>query len=212
MKRFFLEVISCIVNIVHLFYQPRIEAILNHISKVVRGLWYRREFNGAGKNVLIGKSLFLKGGQHIIIGDDLFIDNYCTLTAWDSYGAERFCPEIVIGDKCHIGEYNHITATNKIIIGEGLLTGRWVTITDNSHGKTDYTSMQKPPIKRGIYSKGPVIIGKNVWIGDKATILPGVTIGDGVIVAANAVVTKDIPPYCVVAGNPAIIKSNNTNL
>lgn len=78
-------------------------------------------------------------------------------------------------------------------------------ITDNSHGETDYDSLKMPPIKRPITSKGPVIIGNNVWIGDKATILPGVTIGDGSVIAANAVVTKDVPPYSVVGGNPAIV-------
>ena len=59
-------------------------------------------------------------------------------------------------------------------------------------------------------SKGPVIIGDNVWIGDKATILGGVTIGESVIIAANSVVTKDVPPYSVVAGIPAkVIKKMN---
>ena len=50
-----------------------------------------------------------------------------------------------------------------------------------------------------------VVIGENVWIGDKATILPGVSIGDGAVIGANAVVTKDVPPYSVVVGNPAKI-------
>ena len=60
-------------------------------------------------------------------------------------------------------------------------------------------------------SKGDVIIGKNVWIGDKVTILPNVKIGDGVVIGANSVVTKDIPPCSVVAGNPAkIIKHQKT--
>lgn len=58
-------------------------------------------------------------------------------------------------------------------------------------------------------SKGPVIIGKNVWIGDKATILPGVTIGEGAVIAANSVVSKNVPPFSVVGGIPArIIKQN----
>ena len=48
-----------------------------------------------------------------------------------------------------------------------------------------------------------VIIGNNVWLGDKVAVLSGVQIGDGVVVAANAVVTKDIPPYCLAAGVPA---------
>ena len=56
----------------------------------------------------------------------------------------------------------------------------------------------------GILSqKGPVVIGNNVWLADKVSVMPGVTIGDGAIVAANAVVTKDVPPYALVAGIPA---------
>lgn len=113
-----------------------------------------------------------------------------------------------IGEECHFGAFNHITCTNKIQIGNRLLTGKWVTITDNSHGTTDLDSLHIDPIKRPIYSKGPVIIGDNVWIGDKATILPGVTIGDGAVIAANAIVTKDVPAYCVAAGNPARIIKN----
>ena len=90
-------------------------------------------------------------------------------------------------------------------MGNGVLTGRWVTITDNSHGETDYETLKMQPILRKLYSKGAVKIGDNVWIGDKVTILPNVTIGNGAIIAANAVVTRDIPPYSIVAGNPARI-------
>lgn len=117
-------------------------------------------------------------------------------------GGESF---LKIGSHCSFGAFNHITCANKVIIGDYCLTGKWVTITDNSHGETDYDSLCMPPGKRPVTSKGPVIIGTNVWIGDKATILPGVTIGDGVVVAANAVVTKDVPAYSVVGGNPARI-------
>lgn len=65
-----------------------------------------------------------------------------------------------------------------------------------------------PPthMKRKCISKGIVQIGNKVWIGDKVTILPNVRIGDGAIIAANSVVTKDVPSYSVVAGNPATIK------
>ena len=115
---------------------------------------------------------------------------------------QKLHPELTIGSCCYFGAYNHITCANKIVIGDDLLTGKWVTITDNSHGATDYDSLQVEPIRRPIESKGPVNIGNNVWIGDKATILPGVTIGDGAVIAANCVVTKDVPACCVVAGNP----------
>ena len=56
-----------------------------------------------------------------------------------------------------------------------------------------------------MYSKGPVIIQDNVWIGEKATILPGVTIGEGAIIGANSVVTKDVPAKSLVVGCPAKI-------
>ena len=98
-------------------------------------------------------------------------------------------------------EYNHITSINEIIIGDNLLCGRWVTISDNSHGQTDSESLQLSPIERNLYSKGPVRIGRNVWIGDKATILPNVSIGDGAVIGANTVVTKDVPAYHVAVGN-----------
>ena len=68
-----------------------------------------------------------------------------------------------------------------------------MTITDNSHGQTDEKTLNTPPGKRPLVSKSDgVIIGNNVWIGEKATILPGVHIGDSVVIAANSVVTKDI--------------------
>ena len=94
-------------------------------------------------------------------------------------------------------------------IGDYCLTGKWVTITDKSHGETDRDSLLMSPAKRSTTAKGPVVIGDNVWIGDKATILPGVTIGDGAVIAANAVVTKDVPKYSVVGGNPARILKKN---
>lgn len=149
--------------------------------------------------------------QNISIGEGCSFGDWIFLTAWDCYtivedghkDTQVFSPDITIGNNCNFGAYNHITCINKVIIGDGVLTGKWVTVTDNSHGATDFESLQMRPAERKLFSKGPVVIGRNVWIGDKATILPGVTIGEGAVVAANAVVSKDVPAYCVVAGNPA---------
>lgn len=151
------------------------------------------------------------GGQYMHIGDGTGFCDGVYLTAWDKFlcivdGQEteqHFTPSLTIGKKCNFGAHNHITCINEITIGDNLLTGKWITITDNSHGTTDVETLKIDPIKRPLYSKGPVVIGNNVWIGDKATILPGVTIGDGAVIAANAVVTKDVEPYTVVGGNPA---------
>lgn len=178
--------------------------IRNKIDRL-RSQWLRSQFKNCAKSARIEHLGLLEGAQYISLGENTDIQQYTYLTAWDKCGDITFTPEINIGSDCHIGAFNHITCVNKIVIGDGFVSGKWVTITDNSHGNTELETLQMPVSKRPIVSKGPVIIGKNVWIGDKTTILPGVTIGDGVVIGANSVVTKDIPPYCVVGGNPAKI-------
>ena len=174
-------------------------------------------FKNSPRHVNFGIIGQIRCPECICIGENTGFGNWIFLTAWDTFHCvedgketiQRLQPDMQIGEECHFGAFNHLTCTNKIHIGNKLLTGKWVTITDNSHGTTDLGSLQLDPIKRPIYSKGPVMIGDNVWIGDKATILPGVTIGDGAVIAANSVVTKDVPAYCVAAGNPARIIRNN---
>lgn len=89
------------------------------------------------------------------------------------------------------------------MIGNNVLTGPDVLITDNAHGEAKRKWMDIHPSFRPLYSKGEVVIGDNVWIGQGAMIMPGVHIGDGAIIAANSVVTQDVPAYCVAAGVPA---------
>lgn len=112
-------------------------------------------------------------------------------------------PLIVIGNNCSFGDRIHITSINSISIGESLLTGRDVMITDNSHGNIKKEELSLSPLMRNLYSKGRINIGNNVWMGDKVTILPGVTLGNGCIVGANSVVTKSFPDNSIIAGNPA---------
>lgn len=176
----------------------------------MRSFWILLDFPFKGEKVFIGKNFHCIGKKYINLGDRVVFGNNCVLTAYYKHWKECFTPSIVIGNCCNFGEYNHITCTNKITIGKSLLTGRWVTITDNSHGKTDFEHLLLPPLERPIISKGAVTIGDNVWIGDKATILPGVHIGDGAVIAANTVVTKDVPAYVVVAGNPGVVVKQAT--
>ena len=131
--------------------------------------------------------------------------SHCVIETCPVNGHEA---ELKIGNNVSLGEYSHITCANKVTIGNSVLTGRFVLITDNSHGNSTKDSADIAPLAREIHSNGPVCIGDNVWIGDKVTILPNVTIGKGCIIAANAVVTKDIPEYSVAAGVPAkVIKT-----
>lgn len=147
----------------------------------------------------------LLGEKYISIGKGTNIEKDIILTAWDKYETDRFTPSITIGDNCSIGEHAHITSCHQIVIGNGVLTGRYVYISDNSHGNSSKEESEIPPSKRKLHVKGPVIIEDNVWIGERACILSGVRIGKGAIIAANAVVTHDVPEATIVGGVPAKI-------
>lgn len=175
--------------------------------------WISREFKTFGEESYI-QPVFsnLLGAKYISIGKKCYIASGVQLTAWDSYREQTFIPEIVLGDNCSIGEDSHITAINSIRLGNNVRMGKKILITDNAHGASELCLLDIAPNHRPLISKGSVIIEDNVWIGEKSSIMPGVHIGKGVIVAANSVVTKDIPPYCIVAGVPAkIIKEFRTS-
>lgn len=183
---------------------------LKDIHDILYTMWIRNFIGHVGHHTRINYpcSLSGEGQKQISIGRETFIQGHCILGCWEKYGEQTFTPSITIGDHCNIGEYNHLTACNQIKIGNGLLTGRYVYIGDNAHGGLSWEEAAIPPEDRPLCSKGEIVIGNNVWIGDKATILGGVTIGDNVIVGANSVVTHDVPSHCVVAGMPAkVVKS-----
>jgi len=170
--------------------------------------WLSRKFKHYGKRTFIYSPCCLWGEQYISIGDRSSVGKNAALTAWDHYGAESFSPQITIGNNVSIGVSSHITAINRIEIGDNVLTGKHITITDNSHGKCDLSSFNLPPAARPLHSAGPVVIEAGVWLGDKVTILPNVRIGKNAVIGANSVVTKDIPANCVAGGIPAkVIKS-----
>ena len=192
-----------------------------HFIEWFRTVIYKYKFMHWGEGSKIGKILSIHGEKYIAVGNNSGFGDYISLTAWDKRkysdtsntdSEEFYKPSIIIGSNCTFGAFNNITCINRIQIGDGFLSGKWVTITDNSHGDTNVEDLSIKPLSRKMVSKGMVIIGKNVWVGDKVTILPNVKIGDGVVVAANSVVTRDIPAFCVVGGNPAKIIKCNTNI
>ncbi|MEP6803971.1 MAG: acyltransferase [Flavobacterium sp.] len=109
--------------------------------------------------------------------------------------------ELIIGDGSSIGNFNHIYATESIIIGENVLTADKVYISDNLH---DYQDINIPIINQPIKQIGTVIIGDGTWIGENVCVI-GVKIGKNCVIGANSVVTKNIPDYCVVVGSPSYI-------
>lgn len=113
---------------------------------------------------------------------------------------------IEFGKHIQLNDHVHIASIERVCIGDHTLIASRVFISDHNHGDFNGTSIENapevPPAQRPLHAK-PVHIGKNVWIGESACVLPGVTIGDGAVIGAGAVVTRDIPARCVAAGNPA---------
>ena len=168
-------------------------------------LWISGQFAHFGNNSGINKPMYLRGGKYISIGDNFHCDHRLRLDAIDAYKNQTFTPSIVIGNNVTIQKDCHIGAIDKIVIGNNVLMGSKIFISDHSHGDTSVSSIALFPVDRLLVSKGPINIENNVWIGEGAVILSGVTIGENSIIGANAVVTKSVPRNCVVAGNPAKI-------
>ena len=111
---------------------------------------------------------------------------------------------IVIGDNSGIGV--NCSIHGPLTIGDNVMMGPEVVILTSSH---NFDNIYIPMLKQGSSIKS-VVIGNDVWIGTRSIILPGVKIGNGVIIGAGAVVTKDIPDYAIVGGVPAkVIRFRN---
>lgn len=178
---------------------------------IIYSFWRKGEFLYFGNNSKIERGLCLRGGKHIKIGENVLIGYDSRITAFTKGKNAATAALIDIGDNCMLGHDIHITAFEGISIGESVLTGKEVLISDNSHGiPGDSEVLKMHPNKRPLYSKGPIKIGDFVWIGERACILGNVTIGDGAIIGANSVVTHDVPAGSIAVGCPAkIIGKNN---
>lgn len=162
-------------------------------------------FNGCR---LIRLPIFLRGRNKIVFGENFVCGYLVRLDAFGGPGCISFGNNVELNDSVHIG------AITSVSIGDNVLIASRVFISDHNHG--DYqepdeaSSPDIPPGNRPLSSR-PVHIGRNVWLGEQVCILAGVTVGDGAIVGANSVVTRDIPPNSIAAGNPArVIRIFNT--
>jgi len=159
----------------------------------------------------------ITGKKKIQIGESFGAGSGLWLEAINSYKNVCHTPKIEIGKNVSFGYWCHVGAIGSIKIKDDVLFGSRVLVTDHSHGKYGGHDVSNPfqssPIDRPLSYTGPIIIEKNVWIGDGVVILGGVTIGEGVVIAANSVVTKSIPEGVIAGGVPAkIIKSYSKEL
>ena len=179
--------------------------IKSKISRAILIRYMKNKLRGAtiGNDVIVAPKLNVLNPKYLVIGDSCYFGKNCRIEAWDKYLDDSFSPKIIFGKDVRINSTCHIGSINRIEIGDQTLLGSHVMIIDHSHGRNSADELALHPSERRLYSKGEVIIGKRCWICENAVILPGVHIGDETTVAANAVVTKDIPSRCVAAGNPA---------
>lgn len=165
------------------------------------------------KGAVIGKDIHWIGNatcsntgskENVRIGDHVFIG--CQIYA-------LFGGKVCIGNNCYIGAGTSLQAKESIIIGDNAIISNGVLIVDNNNHPTDpdmrlrmsaCEDYMSDPLWTWEYAESkPIRIEENVWIGRNSSIMKGVTVGKGAIIAFGAVVTKDVPPYTIVAGNPA---------
>lgn len=196
-------ILAYILKFLYYLYPYKVYSYIRSRRNILRSLWLRNAFKSCPNDVYLGKIGHIEHPECISIGKRVSFGDHFYLYAYKE--DHRQAAEIMIGNDCCFGADNHITAAGRIVIGNNLLTGKRVTISDNNHGDSDIDTLKTAPLKRTMTTKGPITIGNNVWIGEGVTILSGVTIGDSAIIAAGSVVTHDIPAYAVAVGIPARI-------
>lgn len=176
--------------------------ISNKIRSTIWNGLFRWDFYSFGRRVAILKPMRIQGAKWIAIGSNVTILNSGWLLALNpGIGKRSNAPLLSIGDGTSIGHFSHIVAIESVNIGAKVLIADRVYISDNLHSFDDIeTAIIDQPVK----FRGAVHIGDGAWIGENACII-GARIGRHCVVAANAVVTHDVPDYCVVAGTPARI-------
>ncbi len=150
-------------------------------------------------------SCFIKNvitAPNIFVGDYTYYDDSDNPTEFEERNVLFNYPEF--GDKLIIGKFCAIASGTKFIMGSANHRISSVT-TYPFYVFGGAWSERTPSHLSQLPFKGDIVIGNDVWIGRESVIMPGVTIGDGAIVAAYSVVTKDVPPYGVVGGNPATL-------
>ena len=141
---------------------------------------------------------FISGSPTIEIGRNVRMHSVITIAAGKIFN-EAY---LIIGDNSYIGSRVSFNIAKMVKIGRNCYLADNIIIRDNDGHPLDFLKRRenKPVEKENVK---PVEIGDDVWIGSNCIILKGVTVGNGAIVAAGSVVTKDVPPWSIVGGNPA---------
>lgn len=158
-----------------------------------------------GKFLKLGKGVTISGlgknGVHL--GDHVGIGDYSRIIA--STSLNHIGEGITIGNRVGIGEFAYLGGGGGLWIGDDVIAGQYLSCHPENH---IYSDPHQPIRLQGVSRKG-IRIGANCWLGSKVTILDGVELGEGCVVAAGAVVTRSFPAFSVIGGVPAKILSSN---
>lgn len=182
---------------------PKLKRLLDYIimnQRDARPRWYIRllapfyQHRGRGSKIYGSVRMDTPPYRKFSLGRRSVVESYACIN--NAVG------DVVIGDHTRIGL--HCTVIGPVTIGSHVNLAQGITVTALNH---NFADNDKRIDEQGVSTKA-VVIGDDVWIGTNAVILPGVTIGRHVVVAAGAVVTKDVPDHTLVAGVPAkVVKS-----
>ncbi len=195
--------------------------LIEKIFMIIRGLWHKLFLKKSKGILFIGKKTKIKCHKKIELNGSATIDEYCKIDALSKDGIKignNFsigrnsiieCTGVIreLGEGIEIGENVGIAANafiavrGKVKIGDNTIFGPGVSVHAENHNFKDL----KTPIRLQGATREGIEIGNDCWIGAKVIILDGVHIGNKAIVAAGAVVTKDVPDYAIVGGIPAKI-------
>ncbi len=195
------------------------------LAKALRGYRRRIGFKRARGITMIDKHVTIRNKRYISIGRNFIAEEYCEIQGLSRHGITfgdrvtvgRFASirpsgyyggdlgeGLIVGNNSNIGAYCYIGCSGGIRIGDNVMMSPRVSLYAENHNFADVTRTMK---EQGV-TREPIIIEDDCWVASNSIVLAGVTIGRGSIVAAGSVVTKDVPPYSIVAGSPArIIKS-----
>ena len=155
-------------------------------------------FGSFGKRVRLEKPLHLTGARYMHFEDGADIQNggyFSAIRIGDRV------PELRFARGALVGHHAHIVCTGRVEIGERALLADRVFVADNSH---EYRDPARPITDQGLRQLADVSIGAGSWVGENACVI-GCRVGHNCVIAANSVVTRDVPDHCVAAGAPAVI-------
>jgi acetyltransferase-like isoleucine patch superfamily enzyme len=185
--------------------RSRLEHLDRHTPSPARERELRASATVAASARLFPSARFVtKHADQLTIGEHCYIQGEIVLVSPDA--------RCTIGHDCSFGEGSRIWVHDSVTIGNFVLIAHYVDIHDNNSHSLDWRERREDAVN--VFQRGapidvtkipaaPVVIEDDVWIGAKSTILKGVRIGRGAVVAANSVVTSDVAPFTLVAGNPA---------